>query len=290
MNELASNGDVARSLNEVARRQGSFYTRLGLLMLAGFAVAFSLAAMGLPPLGLFTFEAAFVATAGAILVLGGAQLASLLAMRRTMAAVAHHEGLILEQAERHAELATRLAESFHREQESRDRRQDETIAALEGRLAARTTSRPRVSAPKVEPFGDVHRVVDVEGIGPHYAKALSEIGVENTRQLWNADASYVAGHLMVATKTVENWQAMCELMAIKGIGPQYAELLLRTGIRSIEKLRHETPEHLARAVGRLEGRREHRIQGNNVGEKTASSWIDAANAHHPESALMTATA
>jgi len=290
MNELPSNGDVARSLNEVARKQGRFYTRLGLLMLAGFAVAFSLAAMGLPTLGLFTFEAAFVAIAGAILVLGGAQLASLLAMRRTMAAVAQHEGLILEQAERHAELAAKMAESLHREQESRDRRQDETIAALEERLAARTTSRPRVTAPKIEPFGDVHRVVDVEGIGAHYAKALAEIGVEDTKQLWAADASYVAGHLMVATKTVENWQCMAELMAIKGIGPQYAELLLRTGIRSIEKLKHESPEHLARSVARHDGRREHRIQGNNVGEKTAASWIDAANAHHPEAEMMMSAA
>src|SRR5687767_13003504 len=161
MNELATNGDVARSLNEVARKQGNFYTRLGLLMLAGFAVAFSLAAMGLPTLGLFTMEAALVAIAGAILVLGAAQFASLLAMRRTMAAVAAHEGQILEQAERHAELATTLAENFHREQESRDRQQDATIAALEERLMTRAASRPRVSAPKVQPFGDVHKVVDV---------------------------------------------------------------------------------------------------------------------------------
>lgn len=290
MNET-SNGDVVRSLTEVARKQGSFYARLGMLMLAGFVVAFSLAAMGMPTLGLLTLEAALVAIAGAILVLGTAQLASLLAMRKTMQAVAMHEGQILEQAERHAELATQLAKRFHEEQETRDQRQDETIAAIEARLAAKaTTTRSRVATPKTEPFGDVHRVVDVEGIGPHYAAALSQIGVDNTRQLWNADASYVAGHLLVAPRTVENWQAMAELMAVKGIGPQYAELLVRMGIRTIEKLRHESPDHLAKAVSRFEGRREHRIQGNNVGEKTTAAWIEAANAHHPEPTLTMAAA
>ena len=289
MNET-SNGDVVRSMTEVARKQGSFYARLGILMLAGFVVVFGLAVMGLPTLGLLTLEAALVAIAGAIVVLGTAQLASLLAMRKTMRAVAMHEGLILEQAERHAELATQMAQRFHHEQETRDQRQDEMIAAIEARLAAKGTTRARATTPKTEPFGDVHRVVDVEGIGAHYAGALAQIGIENTRQLWNADAAYVAGHLLIAPRTVENWQAMAELMAVKGIGPQYAELLVRMGIRTIEKLRHETPEHLARAVSRFEGRREHRIQGNTVGEKTTAAWIEAANDHHPGHTVAMAAA
>jgi predicted flap endonuclease-1-like 5' DNA nuclease len=282
MNAEYSGGDVVRSLNEVAQKQGSFYARLGLLMLTGLAVVFTLAVMGFPALGLFTNQAAFVAIGGAILVLGTAQFAFLLAMRRTMSAVAQHEGMILEQSERHAELAERMATEIQEAQAARDRQQDETIKGIEAKLLARPAPRVR-HAPeaKVEPFGDVHKVEDVEGIGPHFGKALEEIGITNTRQLWAADATYVGGHLMIAPKTVENWQAMAELMAVKGIGPQYAELLLRAGIRTIERLTHETPEHLSRTVERLEGRREHRVQGNTVGDKTAAHWIEAAIAHHP---------
>ena len=290
MNADYASGDVVRSLNEVAKKQGSFYSRLGLMMLAGLALVFTLAVLGFPALGLFTDTAAFVAIGGAILVLGGVQFAFLLAMRRTMAAVATHEGQIIEQSERHAELAERMAAEMQHTQESRDRDQDATIKALEARFGERASPRTRhAPAAKVEPFGDVHKAETIEGIGPHFAGALSEIGIENTRQLWAADASYVAGHLQIAPKTVENWQCMAELMAVKGIGPQYAELLLRAGIRTIEKLRTESPEHLARTLSRLEGRRAHRVQGNNVGDKTAAHWIEAANAHHPDGrAVVTA--
>jgi hypothetical protein len=142
----------------------------------------------------------------------------------------------------------------------------------------------RIARPKNKykgPFGNVYPVADVEGVGDKRAKALAEIGITNTEDLWRANPAFVAGHLDVDPKVVEQWREMAELMAVHGIGKQYAELLIRSGVDSIETLGKENPEHLLQVVSKSESGRSHRIQGSQVSIKNAEKWIEAAKHHHP---------
>ncbi|MDO8628359.1 MAG: DUF4332 domain-containing protein [Nanoarchaeota archaeon] len=129
------------------------------------------------------------------------------------------------------------------------------------------------------PFGDVHPIIDVEGIGPEYTERLKAIGINNTKQLWEADATNIAKKIDVATATVEKWQQMAELIAISGIGPQYAELLQRSGIKSIVQLASSAPKHILTRVRRLQDSLKTKIQGSPLNIELVKRWIKAARNH-----------
>lgn len=96
--------------------------------------------------------------------------------------------------------------------------------------------------------GDTHPVVDVEGIGPATATRLEAIGITNTDQLYRAPADVVAKHLDVPEEQVTVWQSMCELIMVKGVGPQYGEALVRSGIPTIEALKRKSANVVAKTV------------------------------------------
>ncbi|HET6405518.1 MAG TPA: DUF4332 domain-containing protein [Candidatus Thermoplasmatota archaeon] len=145
-------------------------------------------------------------------------------------------------------------------------------------MAATAPSAPAAPA-RPTPFGDVHAVIDIEGIGPHYGVLLNAANVFNTRQLWEADPEQVAATLELPVATVDKWQQMCELLAVKGIGPQYAELLVRSGVTSIPELRDAAPAALLSALAKTQLGSDVRIQGNTIGAPTVANWIRAARDH-----------
>lgn len=131
------------------------------------------------------------------------------------------------------------------------------------------------------PFGDIHDVVDVEGIGPTYEEKLVDLGIEDTEELWEADADEIAEALDVAKRRVRNWQDQAELMALNGVGPQWAELLVRSGIRSIPELEVWEPDPLFNAVTDKQEELDVRIQGSKLTEDRVATWIQQAAEHDP---------
>lgn len=131
------------------------------------------------------------------------------------------------------------------------------------------------------PFGDIHDVEDVEGIGSTFSQALAAEGIEDTEQLWVADPEVLAERLDVAKRRVRSWQDQAELMALNGVGPQYAELMVRAGIRSIGELAVWEPDPLLKAVEDKQAELDVRIQGAKLTEKRAARWIEQAQEHDP---------
>lgn len=129
------------------------------------------------------------------------------------------------------------------------------------------------------PSGFVHPVADIEGIGPEYSKRLQAMGIRTTAQLWNANAAKVALGLGVSQNTVKSWQSMAELASVKDIGPQYAELLERSGIHSIEQLKNYDPDELLMLVREKQDSLKVNIQGNSPGYATVEHWIAEAQDH-----------
>lgn len=128
-------------------------------------------------------------------------------------------------------------------------------------------------------FGKIYPVSDVEGIGDQYTQELKKINIVNTKQLWDANTKEVAKSINTNAKTVENWQQMAELMAVKGIGPQYAELLERSGVKSVRDLAAADSHKLLKRVQKKEESLDVRIQGNTPGNIIVESWIKEANEH-----------
>lgn len=101
-----------------------------------------------------------------------------------------------------------------------------------------------------------YNIVDIEGVGPEYARKLSEAGVRKTDDLL-ARATDPASWQQLVNQTgigeglLVRWCQMADLMRLKGIGPQYGELLVSAGVSSLEKLGARQPAELARSLAEV---------------------------------------
>jgi predicted flap endonuclease-1-like 5' DNA nuclease len=144
------------------------------------------------------------------------------------------------------------------------------MAELEKRIAE---SRP---APKIPAF----HIEEIEGIGKGFGRRLREIGIKDTAQLLtgslteedrNKISQAVDG---LDDQTIRAWATMADLLRIPGIGGQWAELLWRCDVASVQSLaRQRTPELLARMAEVND--REHRVQ-ELPGERRVEHWIAEA--------------
>jgi len=140
-------------------------------------------------------------------------------------------------------------------------------------------NKKNIQATHSNPFGHVHPVMDLEGIGPEHNKELHKMGIKNTKQLWEADPARVARLTGAPLASVKSWQNMAELASVKDIGPQYAELLERSGVHSITQLKSSNPNKLLDAVREKQDSLKINIQGNSPGHATVEHWIAEARDH-----------
>ena len=148
--------------------------------------------------------------------------------------------------------------------------------------------KPRKAAPKPKPKkrakrkphsdfpGDDHLVIDLEGIGPVYAKKLQKQGVYTTSRLAFESPGNLAKRIKVPRKVVKGWSSMAELIKVNGIGKQYAEVLFRAGVKGIDDLKHREPEALAKKVNKYLRSVDTTVIGTGVHAKRAKGWIKAA--------------
>lgn len=119
-------------------------------------------------------------------------------------------------------------------------------------------------------------VRDIEGVGEYYGEKLREMGIVTIGDLWTAELNKVSSHLDIPETIVRNWRAMGELIDVYGIGPQFAELLVRCGIRSIPQLAQAEPNELLARILLTSAERMVRIQGAPIGYRHVENWIEAA--------------
>lgn len=282
--------ETTQTRNRLSRQRGNFYYGLGFALVIGLLAIVGLGLLGITSLGILSASTAFAMVAIAILLISAVSVITLLTLRRTIALLSRHEKVLQEQSRQQAALAAKVQSHWRAEQAIRDRNQDAALAAVVARPTHRF-ARPggatlvkgngaaRRPAARYDPFGDVHPVRDIEGIGEHYGALLDDMGIEDTQKLWNANVNDVATGVDVNPAAVDDWQNMAELMAVTGIGKQYAELLVRAGVTSIDQLRVEKVQPLLARIARVQKSQKNRIQGNTIGTKAVKSWIGAAKSH-----------
>lgn len=131
------------------------------------------------------------------------------------------------------------------------------------------------------PFGLVYEVASVEGVGEVYSEDLAGLGIEDTRDLWSADEGTVSEALDVPKRIVASWRSRAELMAVSGLGPQYAELLERSGVEGIEDLARREADELLESINAKDEELEINIQGSKVTKARVEGWIQLAQEHAP---------
>lgn len=139
------------------------------------------------------------------------------------------------------------------------------------------TPEPETGTPAAEVEGEP--VTLVEGIGETYESYLNDLGIFTLSDLTGADTETVADELGLSPTIVGRWQAQVELTSLNGIGPQYAELLVRSGVATIAGLSEADPADLLAAVNRKQQDLEVNIQGNVIGPKRVAGWIELARDH-----------
>lgn len=95
----------------------------------------------------------------------------------------------------------------------------------------------------------VHKIDDIEGIGPVYGEKLRSTGVDSVEQLLKKGCDRKGRDELAAATGLDShliltWVNMADLFRVKGIGSEYAELLKKSGVDTVKELRNRHPEHL----------------------------------------------
>lgn len=94
-----------------------------------------------------------------------------------------------------------------------------------------------------------YKIIDIEGVGEAYAQKLNEAGIIKVSELLERCANpkgreELARQTGISEKLILRWTNHADLFRIKGVGPQFAELLEVAGVDTVKEFRHRVPENL----------------------------------------------
>ena len=130
-----------------------------------------------------------------------------------------------------------------------------------------------------------YKIIDIQGIGPVYAEKLTAIGIETVDQLLEKGAD-AKGRQAIEEATgirhdlVLTWVNHADLFRVKGIGPQFAELLEAAGVDTVKELRNRNAANLAAKMAEVN--EEKHLTRRTPVEKEIQKFIDIAKELEPK--------
>ncbi len=96
----------------------------------------------------------------------------------------------------------------------------------------------------------------IEGIGDAYQSKLIAAGVRSTDALLSRGAlpkgrEELAEATGISHKLILEWINHADLMRVKGVGPEYADLLEAAGVDTVVELAQRKPENLFQKLGEV---------------------------------------
>jgi predicted flap endonuclease-1-like 5' DNA nuclease len=93
------------------------------------------------------------------------------------------------------------------------------------------------------------KIINIEGIGPKYAKRLVNYGIRTTERLLLIAAHKrgredLSEQTKIPEKLILEWVNLADLIRIKGIGEEYSDLLEEAGVDTVIELRRRRPDTL----------------------------------------------
>jgi predicted flap endonuclease-1-like 5' DNA nuclease len=105
------------------------------------------------------------------------------------------------------------------------------------------------------------RIINIEGIGPTYKRALKEkAGITTTEALLEACATPkqredLAAKAGISPKLILEWANLADLFRIKGVGEEYSDLLEEAGVDTVVELAQRNPANLYTALKETNARK-----------------------------------
>ena len=86
-----------------------------------------------------------------------------------------------------------------------------------------------------------YKIIDIEGVGEAYAPKLQKAGIVKVEDLLAKCATpkgraALAEETGISEKLILKWTNHADLFRIKGVGPQFAELLEAAGVDTVKEL------------------------------------------------------
>jgi len=102
-------------------------------------------------------------------------------------------------------------------------------------------------------MAEPNKLIEVEGIGPEFARKLELAGAKTTKDLLvlaktPTDREKLAEKSGISGTLILKWANHADLMRIGGIGGEYAEFLETLGVNTVNELATRNPEMLYAAV------------------------------------------
>jgi predicted flap endonuclease-1-like 5' DNA nuclease len=125
------------------------------------------------------------------------------------------------------------------------------------------------------------KIADIEGIGPVWAKKLTDAGVRTTDALLKNGGTRKARQALAdktgqaATQILE-WVNRADLYRIKGVGSEYSDLLERAGVDTVVELANRNAANLSKQIKELVGKGT-RIVRRIPSDREITSWVTQAN-------------
>ena len=129
-----------------------------------------------------------------------------------------------------------------------------------------------------------YKIIDIQGIGPVYAEKLIGIGIETVDQLLEKGAD-AKGRQAIEEATgirhdlVLTWVNHADLFRVKGVGPQFSELLEAAGVDTVKELRNRNAANLAAKLAEV-NEEKHLCRRTPV-ETEVAKFVELAKALEP---------
>jgi predicted flap endonuclease-1-like 5' DNA nuclease len=131
-----------------------------------------------------------------------------------------------------------------------------------------------------------YAIKEIEGIGEIYAAKLQGVGIKTVADLLERGKTPKGRKELAAAAEIDatlilKWVNLSDLFRVKGIGPEYSELLEKAGVDTVKELRHRVPENLHAKLEEANTSAGRPLVRALPTLKAVQSWIEAAKQLDP---------
>lgn len=123
------------------------------------------------------------------------------------------------------------------------------------------------------------QILEVEGIGPVYAKKLAVVGITTTNKLLKMGATpkgreELAEKSGISKDLLLEWINHADLFRIKGVAEEYSDLLEEAGVDTVPELAQRNPENLYAKL--VEVNKMKKLVRQLPSMRQVASWVEQA--------------
>ena len=129
-----------------------------------------------------------------------------------------------------------------------------------------------------------YKITEIEGIGPAYAEKLAAEGVKTTDDYLEkakdrGGRAKLAEATGISDKLILRWANQADLMRVKGVGEEYAELLEAAGVDTVKELKMRNAANLTEAMAKVN--EEKKLARRAPALSETEKWIEEAKGMEP---------